>query len=139
MPRLTVIPGLDQSIDRLNSVDTSTSGVLEDQLDNIRNEAFYAFFNDLLTVMNSFESKAKIEPTEGPPKTPDRPIPPRDPNRTDGSAASNITSSTSEGKPEEACRQLAHSLLAHVLGQMGNDFRTIRWSKSPYTLRLAQK
>ena len=89
--------------------------------------------------MNSLESKAKIAPTDGPPTTPDRPIPPRDPNRTDASTESNRTSSTSEGKPEEASRQLAHSLLAQVLGNIGNEFRTIKWSKSPYTLRLAQK
>lgn len=141
---VTVFLGLDKALEILDSVDTSTSGALEDQSDEFQSgdkAAFKAFFGNLLTVMKSVESKAKVEPTDrapSTPKTPDQPIPPLDSGKTGERFASNVTGS-SEGKPEESTRQLASEFLACVLGVLLNDGRTIKWSKSPHTLRLSQK
>jgi hypothetical protein len=132
---------LDTVIEYFNSVDTSTSGELEEQMDGLRRGPYRSFFNALLKVIKSSENKDNIEPTEGPPVTPTTSNPPLvNPDRTDGSiTGSKISSTSSEGKPEEAAKVLAYELVSHVMGAMGNDFRTIKWTKSPHTMRIAEQ
>ena len=112
------------ALDRLASVDTSTSGAIEEQLDWIENNmpGYYAFFSRLKVVMESSESKTKMEPTEGSPKTPDQPTHPVNPNNTNSSTGSGASS---QGKPEESVKDLANELIGRVLGVMQEDFRLI--------------
>jgi len=68
------------------------------------------------------------------PTTPtDQEPPALDPRLT---GSSKLSGTSSEGKPEEAPKTLANLLLGHVLGGMDNDFRTIKWSESPWTSRI---
>lgn len=130
--------GLKKAVTQINIVDTPTSGAIQNNLDYIEEQAgsYASFFTKLMTVMESTESKKKMEPTGGPPKTPDRPIPPVNSDSTDSTTGSGASS---QGKPEEPVKELASELIARVLGAMMDDFKVIKWSKSPFTLRLAKQ
>ena len=129
--------GLNKALRQPNSVDTSTSGGIEKQFDDIEENAptFSSFFLKLMTVMESTETKAKMEPTEAP-KTPDRPTHSVNPNNTNSSIGSGTSS---QGKPEEPVKELANELIGRVLSVMKDDFKVIEWSKSPYKPRLSKQ
>ena len=132
------ILALDLAVETLNSVDTSTSGALDEELERIRNSSYHSFFYALHTVIESKERKQDRKPTEdAPPITPtNRDFPALDPRL---SGSSELSGTSSEGKPEEAPKTLANELLVRVLGVMDNDFRTIKWSESPWPTRIAAK
>ena len=126
-----LILALDSAVETLDSVDASTSGVLNQELQRIRNSCYHSFFKALHAVIQSRERKEDGEPIEGAPTTPtNREPPPLDPRLT---GSSKLSGTSSEGKPEEATKTLANELLVRVLGVMDNDFRTIKWSESPWT------
>ena len=128
---------LDSATEALNSVDTSTSGALEEELERIkiRWPLYLYFFRALHAVIESRERKEDDRrPVDDEPVTPtNRESPALDPCFT---GSSNLSGTSSEGKPEEAPKTLANLLLAHVLGGMDADFRTIKWSQSPCTPRI---
>ena len=132
---------LDSAVETLNSVDASTSGVLDQELQRIKKfwpgALYHSFFKALHAVIQSRERREDGAPAEDPPTTPtNREPPPLDPRLTD---SSKLSGTSSEGKPEEATKTLANELLVRVLGVMDNDFRTIKWSDSPWTTRIDDK
>jgi len=127
---------LDLAVEALSSVDTSTSGVLEEELEIIKNRYpfYHSFFKALHAVIRSRERNEDGKTAEGAPTTPtDRAPPVLDPRLTD---SSELSGTSSEGKPEEAPKMLANELLVCVLSVLGNDGRTIKWSESPWTTRI---
>ena len=134
------ILGLDSALQALNSVDTSTSGVLEEELQRIKNcwpgALYHSFFKALHAVIQSKERDEDRKPDSGTTTPTNREPPPLDPRLT---GSSKLSGTSSEGKPEEAPKTLANELLVRVLGVMDNDFRTIKWSRSPWTTRVDDK
>ena len=136
------ILALDSALEALNSVDTTTSGVLDEELQRIRNcwpgALYHSFFKALHTVIQSKEREEDRKPAhDAPTTTPTNREPPALDPRSTGS--SKLSGTSSEGKPEEAPKTLANELLVRVLGVMDNDFRTIKWSESPWTTRIDDK
>lgn len=127
---------LDLAVEVLNSVDTSTSGALDEELERIRNSSYHSFFKALHAVIQSKERQEDMSPADGP-TTPTNREPPALDSRWTGS--SDLSGTSSEAKPEEAPKTLATELLVRVLGVMDNDFRTIKWSESPCTTRINDK
>jgi len=133
---------LDLALEVLNSVDTSTSGALYEELERIINcwpgALYHSFFNALHAVIQSKEREEdKAHTAELRNTTPtNREPPPLDPRLT---GSSSLSGTSSEGKPEEAPKTLANELLVRVLGVIGNDFRTIKWSESPYITHISDK
>lgn len=132
---------LDSALLALNSVDASTSGVLYEELERLKNcwpgALYHSFFKALHTVIQSKERKEDRNPVDDVITTPtNREPPPLDPRLT---GSSKLSGTSSEGKPEEATKTLANELLSRVLGAMNNDFRTIKWSESPWTTHIDDK
>lgn len=129
------LPGLDRRLLQLNSVDTSSSGALEMELDRVIEEPTHSFFDQLQLVMSSRERKDATKPTGGLPTTPtDQRHPVIDPTKTDDT----IESRSSEGKPEEPSKQLASRFISLVMGAMKIEGRTLKWSGSRHTTRIRQ-
>jgi len=133
---------LGLAVETLASVDTSTSGVLEEELERIKNiwpgALYHSFFSALHTVIESKERKDDRERMDdAPPTTPTNREPPALDPRLTGS--SELGGTSSEGKPEEAVKTLANELLVRVLGVLDHDFHTIQWSESPWTIRIAAR
>ena len=133
---------LDLALEVLNSVDTSTSGALYEELERIINcwpgALYHSFFNALHAVIQSKEREEdKTHAEDFRSTTPTNREPsPLDPRMT---GSSSLSGTSSEGKPEEAPKTLANELLVRVLGVIGNDFRTIKWSECPWPTRIAAK
>jgi hypothetical protein len=129
------LPDLDRRVSQLNSVDTSSSGALEMELNRIKEQPTYFFFDQLQLVMSSTEGKNATKLVGRPPTTPtDRGFPAIDPSKTDET----IESRSSEGKPEEPVEQLASRFISLVLGAMDIEFRTLKWSEGRHTTRIRQ-
>jgi len=129
---------IDLAVEALSSVDTSSSGVLEEELEiiKIRWPLYYSFFKALHAVIESRERKDDRKPADITPITPTNREPPAlDPRFSD---SSNLSGTSSEGKPEEAPKALANQLLGRVLSVMDNDFRTIKWSEGPWISRITE-
>jgi len=82
---------LDLAMEALNSVDTSTSGALCEELDRIRNSPYHSFFNALLTVIQSKERDEDRKHTEDSRSSEAR-------TASFGSALSSLSGTSSEAK-----------------------------------------
>ena len=137
VPSNTIL-ALDLAVEALKSVDASTSGVLEDELKRIKtfSPLYQSFFLALHAVIESKERKEDRKPADDTPVTPsNREPPPLDPRMT---GSSELSGTSSEGKPEEAPKTLANQLLERVLDVMDDEL-AIKWSESPWTTRLGPK
>jgi hypothetical protein len=133
---------------QLRKIETPTSGSILRQKKYV-SSTFKPFFEHLQQVMSSAETKAKLEPPGGPPKTPpNRETIPEDPNFTNTSTGSGTSS---QGKPEEPSKLLANELIARVLDVIfegprdeyedpgdedKDDFTIVDWSESAFKLHL---
>ena len=137
IPSNTILE-LDLAVETLASVNTSTSGALEEDLQRVKTfwpgALYHSFFRALHGVIESKERKEDIKPVDYVPSTPTNREPPELDPRLTGS--SELSGTSSEGKPEEAPKTLANELLNRVLDMKDNDFRTIKWSESPWPTRI---
>jgi len=97
-------------VDALSSVDTSTSGLLYNELDRIKNcwpgALYHSFFEALHTAIESKERKEDRKAANDAPTTPTNWEPPGWDPRLTGS--SELSGTFSEGKPEKAPKTLAN-------------------------------